>query len=300
MGLVRELPHDALSADVPVSTLLRKALVVATKLSVKDFEVWIIQELKGYDPSCPDSIPKYRQLSCRMRALNPFYGWQDVLFLGKGESMKGFDSCPSVQSVPEIEHLFDGGKSATALLEMPLSTEARAALTGAMEVPMPVTRFVSQAEVRGILDAVRDAILNWSLRLEQDGILGEDLTFNTAERTTAVSQNYSVNNFFGSASGIQIQQESNEGAKQTYQALDLAALRTWVGEVVANIDSLEVAPAQKEELSADLATVKAQLDALKPKESVIRECLKSVRNILENAVGGVIASGLLQRLSGIS
>jgi hypothetical protein len=47
-SLVEELQKDALNSSVSVLDLLRKALVVATKLNIDEFKEWIELELKGY------------------------------------------------------------------------------------------------------------------------------------------------------------------------------------------------------------------------------------------------------------
>lgn len=47
-GLVAELQRDALDHGVPVSHLLRNALVAARKLRVNEFSSWIDTELNGY------------------------------------------------------------------------------------------------------------------------------------------------------------------------------------------------------------------------------------------------------------
>ena len=47
-SLVLELQQEALSKDTSVTDLLRKALVVARKLEIADFETWINAELNGF------------------------------------------------------------------------------------------------------------------------------------------------------------------------------------------------------------------------------------------------------------
>ncbi len=44
-----------------------------------------------------------------------------------------------------------------------------------------------------ILASVRKIILNWSLKLEEDGILGEGMTFSSQEREIAANSNYNIN-----------------------------------------------------------------------------------------------------------
>jgi hypothetical protein len=54
-SLVEELQRDALDSSVSVLDLLRKALVVATKLNIDEFKEWIELELKGYSDKKNDS-----------------------------------------------------------------------------------------------------------------------------------------------------------------------------------------------------------------------------------------------------
>lgn len=56
-SLVRELQREALDSNVPVTDLLRKALVVARKLGIKEFQEWIELELDGYKKG--GGIPDY-------------------------------------------------------------------------------------------------------------------------------------------------------------------------------------------------------------------------------------------------
>lgn len=59
-SLVIELQVEATNSSVSILELLRKALVVAKKLEVKDFEDWIELERNGYTDN--QSIPQYRYI----------------------------------------------------------------------------------------------------------------------------------------------------------------------------------------------------------------------------------------------
>ncbi|WP_433971895.1 hypothetical protein [Tunturiibacter lichenicola] len=50
---------------------------------------------------------------------------------------------------------------------------------------LPFAVIISSGEAWGIVDAVRTALLDWSLKLEQAGIKGEDLSFSNEEREKA-------------------------------------------------------------------------------------------------------------------
>ena len=57
-SLIDELQLDAANATVPVSSSLRKALIVAARLGVRDLPEWINKELSGYGHD--DTLPSYR------------------------------------------------------------------------------------------------------------------------------------------------------------------------------------------------------------------------------------------------
>jgi hypothetical protein len=76
-SLVLELQTEALDGNVKVADLLRKALVVASKLNIREFEDWAKNELHGYKT---DSIPDYRLVKGAIKAFNPYRGWIPVMF----------------------------------------------------------------------------------------------------------------------------------------------------------------------------------------------------------------------------
>ena len=71
-------------------------------------------------------------------------------------------------------------------------------------------------QIYNIIERVRNIILDWSITLEENGILGDELQFNETEKdkatTTPTINNY-INNFFGPVSETQIQQDTKESSQ---------------------------------------------------------------------------------------
>jgi hypothetical protein len=61
-------------------------------------------------------------------------------------------------------------------------------------------------------------------------------------------------------------------------------------------DQSELSPQQKSDLHAEIQTIEAQISSSKPKNTVITECLISLRNILESAAGSTLASVFLPKI----
>lgn len=69
---------------------------------------------------------------------------------------------------------------------------------------MKAAIFLNEQQLFGIIDSVRTQILDWSLKLEQKGILGDNMTFDENEIQNA--QGITINNFIGSVANAPIQQ----------------------------------------------------------------------------------------------
>ena len=104
-SMILELQDDALDREVRVSDLLRKALVVARKLSLQEFQEWIEKELKGY-PEGPENIPDYRMLYGKVRAWNPLRGWEPVFF-ENSEMGERLSQRKIAAPIAELEYLVD-------------------------------------------------------------------------------------------------------------------------------------------------------------------------------------------------
>ena len=76
-------------------------------------------------------------------------------------------------------------------------------------IPTKYQFFSSRSELYRIMSTVRNKILDWALLLEENGIVGEGMTFTDVEKETAhntqVINNY-TNNFYAEVSDIDIQQ----------------------------------------------------------------------------------------------
>ena len=90
-SLVEELQAGAMNPDVPISTLLRQAKVVAYKLDLPELLEWAEQELKGCRGQ-GGPVRKYRQFTPRIEAFDPDWGWKTVII----EDTVRRNFCPSL------------------------------------------------------------------------------------------------------------------------------------------------------------------------------------------------------------
>jgi hypothetical protein len=90
---------------------------------------------------------------------------------------KLFTNQPIGQPLGEIEHMLSRAASGSGELMIPLSGQAATQLMNATGMNFPFAVIIGSGTAWGILDAVKTALLDWSLKLEQAGIKGEGLSF---------------------------------------------------------------------------------------------------------------------------
>jgi hypothetical protein len=293
-SLVEELQRDSLNADVSVSDLLRKAKTIAVKLDLPDLEKWVENELNGYPPG---DVPKYRIVVGQVKGRNPYHGWQPVQFPNsKAEEL--FSKRYVFQKAAELESVI-ANSGVEGHLQIPLAAEAKVLLRNATGFDCDFTVMVPASAAVGILDAVRNALLEWALKLEKSGVRGEGMSFSTDDRkkaheAPAIYNIETIETFtgnMGSGSGNFIVKGNiiNAGSKTAIEAL--------VSKIRANESQLGLTPPSLQELHQALDNIQNEMTKPRTSASRINGLLASIRNIAEGAVGSLAAQGILYELS---
>ena len=221
-SIVLELQRDALNPSISVLDLLRKAYVVTRKLNIEQFQEWIELELNGYN-SHP--IPEYRSVRGQLRAWNPYHGWHQIVTHDQ-ELLEIYETVCNLsvgQAVSELSALIDdAGKE----LQMQLPTQIESFLASSVSTSIRIS--ISSASVKRIVESVRDVILQWALKLEEDGITGEGMIFSQEEKQIAAQQDY------GSLIQINIGQSQMQNSSSESQSSSEAFNNDLRGANVAN------------------------------------------------------------------
>jgi hypothetical protein len=286
---ITQLQQDALDGKVRVSDLLRKALVVARKLELHEFQEWIEKELRGYGDS--SDAPPYREVTGQVMARNPYRGWVHVGF-DRQSDREFFSHRKCGQSIAELESLVEGSREGG--FHMPFPRDVSLNFSG-INLQTNVSLFTSRSALVGIIDTVRTIVLNWSLKLEEEGVLGEALSFSASEREAAHRNPQHITNFYGPVQSAQVQQGVGHAVQvSVVGSPDPAGVRSFIAALRAEVSALGLGENAQAEVEAQARTIEAQLDSPTPKPSILREGLHSIRAVLEGAAGGVAAQLLLQ------
>jgi len=176
MGInIKELQKEVNDNNVAISTLLRKAKIIASKLEQKDFLNWIDKELNGY--SKDESVPEYRILKGIPQGFNPYRGWIPYL-INNPESQALISRRGSSQSVGELEEVL---KSKQSSLMMKYSPEIEKMLREGAGSDVDLRLLVDRASITGILEHIRNSVFDWTVKLQEAGISDESSEFSEKE-----------------------------------------------------------------------------------------------------------------------
>lgn len=284
MGLIADIISAGL--DSSATDLLNKALVAATRLGDARMVEFATKELNGYRG---EELPEHRKLKGQLKARTPWTNWE-VAPIGT-EQLAFLLETRFGEGVAELEDLIS--TTGSGLVQVIPSPSQQKVLRNIFSAADDVTfaQFVTKSAVVQCLQRSRSMVLDWALKLEANGVLGEGLTFSSKEKQAAPHITNNLINH-GVMHHAQILQGASGRQKMDVGA-DLQALSALMLKVLEHASQLGTAAAEAE---ADAQTVIAQINSGKPKEGVVRDCLKSLRSILENAGGSVLASEVLPKL----
>jgi hypothetical protein len=97
--------------------------------------------------------------------------------------------------------------------------------------------------------------------------------------------------------GSQIQQGSNQSTQNgNYSSNDFEAILKFIADLKGKIAELKLDRDTQKEANSEIETIESQIRSPRPKSGIIKECLLTIRSILEGAAGNVIAGLLLQQI----
>jgi hypothetical protein len=295
-SLIEELQRDALKRNISVTELLQKCLVVATKLGIDEFASWARLELDGY---IGREVPEYRVIRGEPRVFNPYHGFQPIFIEDPGDA-ELISKMPFNQPIGEIDYILSqANKAGAGSFSVSFAPSNEKQLMDMMGLPLKPSLRVNSSQLHRILDAVRKVILEWSIKLETDGIIGEGMSFSREEREKAHSVTYNIKNLIqGNVDHSQIQVEAVDSSqKGSFHNFDLFELKKIIRSLRESLDDLGLEGDIKDELISEIRTLESQTDSPKPKLSILKESLISARRILEGAAGNIVASGLVSQIS---
>lgn len=242
ISIVLQLQELAVDPNSNIEELLNKALLVARKLKIKEFRKWCEIELEGYENE--KDVPDYRIIKGQLKVFNPYYGLQPFII---PDSLDALVTTLRIrESVGEVNNLLNQGNGSVGSFESVISNDAKSKLMSLQKgfTQLEPRVIFEKSQLMSIPSKLRNIILNWSLQLEEDGILGEGMKFSEKEKKAAMSvNNFNIQNMqgvVGTVSGGTINQNNQMNiTKYDFDSLAKYLMENKVG--YTDIQKLEAA-----------------------------------------------------------
>lgn len=191
-SIVLELQKELLDNTAPLSQLIIKAWVVAKKLKLEDDAEQFRKEFDGY--SDYENVPDYRQAKGKLQRCS-FSTWKDVDKDGHSVS----DNFKSSNDTPAVNIPFTIRKSIRNLEKELQSTYDITEMIKFYDVPYKITKdrsfydkereqyrcVYNPAIHSDILHEIKIKLIEWTMSLSENGILGNDMSFEEDEKEMA-------------------------------------------------------------------------------------------------------------------
>lgn len=288
MTLLREIQTAATDQHIDISTLLRKAKILAARLRNPEFEAWVDHELNGYEDRI--AVPSYRVIfSSALGTLTDGWRlWNDF----------------HIMTTFLPEKYKDWGEK--CYLDEPIATIASMAKRESLRVPWPQELAVQYGakgtkglqciqawlpitpdSLLGVVDTVRTRLLDFSLKLEAEspnaGEIQSGLTPIASEKLRPMV----INTFYGPVGNVA---QHSERFSQTSEITNgTEELIRFVQEFSTHLRELALDEHQMQRAKMQIDVLKTELEG-DPDDAVIAQAGRTLRNITEGAVAGLIAT----------
>ena len=286
--LVIELQKDIIENKIDTISILRKAKLIATKLNLVDFNHWINHELNGYENY--DDIPEYRNIIGEVKAKNPYYGLIPVVM--PSSIAEQLNTRKLYNPISELINLSTSNQPIIIAFPSELSEILRTNV----RVNFPFYLVIPQSAIIQIIESVKNYLLEWCLKLENDGILGENFEFNESEKEKARIIPQQINCYgpviTGNVNGSQI--VSGNHKSNNLVSSDIAKM---VDEIKKSLNTEKISDEDKNDALEILEDIDSSIKSNK-KTSIVKAALNGLKDFLINVGANVTAAIITAKMNG--
>jgi len=308
MVTLAEIRDDIVDESKSLTSILRKAKILAYRLGNNDFKNWIEWELTGY----PDEtfLPDYRLFETDVR-VNGYQGWNrfENMRVQLPESLK--DTVTQVtwrHGIPQIESIHEKNKTQPYLAQ-PWPTDLVILLNKMFPqyTFSAVNNFVAYPAVTNILVTVRDKLLSFVLELERlypDTEMVDEPNTSTRQQEVAqlVHTHITVNHSGGNFQMSQFDQREQQVSGNQYNAghdINFGDIRT-KDELVDALSYLREQvgqiPAESEEDEDAISDVKYHLEKASIEAKKAEPNKATIKSRIQNAMTVATSASVLTGL----
>ncbi|MBP3646977.1 MAG: ABC transporter substrate-binding protein [Clostridia bacterium] len=294
-SLVLDLQYDVLKQDCDILIALRKAHLIAAKLKLTEFDNWIQQELNGYE-GAQESVPEYRKVKGQLQAWNPYRGWVPVV-VQDSKLEEVLCNRKLIESIGDILELHEKAKDRFTIS---FSGDINAMLDEQCDSPFPTnySLLVSTHKLKSIIEKVKNCLLEWTIRLEEKGIIGEGMRFNKDEEASARFVPQQINNYYGNVINGSVNKSQIVSGNQNELTFSIDDMTKLVEEIKTSLEKENIDDENKEQAIELVDELSAKVMKNK-KPGIIKAALAALKDFLLNAGANITAAIIVSKMQGM-
>lgn len=287
--MVLELQKDIIENKEDLLSILRKAKVISVKLGLDDFAKWIDLELNGYQNF--SDIPEYRNVIGEVKAKNPYYGLIPVMM--PSSIAEQLNSRKLFNPISELIGLIGNDKT----ISMAIPSEISELLCKNSGVHFPCYFIIPSNSILGIIESVKNHLLEWCLKLEKDGILGSEYEFDEIEKAKAKNIPQQIN-YYGTIVNGNISNSQVVSGNNNSNNVNINDLSKMIDEINDSIKNEIINENDKREALEILEDIRDSIKKDK-KKSIIKSAFNGLKDFLLNVGANVTAAIITAKMNGL-
>ena len=295
-SLVLDLQQEVLKPDCDVLNSLRKAHLIAAKLKLSEFDKWVQAELNGYVPNS-SAIPDYRKVHGSLKAFNPYRGWVPTQ-LNDNELEQMICEQKLWQSLGELQELYNQSAETSFLIEFPAEQMQLIASLFRAPIPLKYSLHVSKHLLVTIVEKVKNCLLEWTIRLEEEGIIGEGMRFSQEETDMAKRVPQTINNYYGTVVNGSVKQSQVVSGNNHTISFHYGDVTDLMGKVKESLAQEQLSADDRDSAAELISEIESKISQQK-KPGIICAALTGLRDFLVAGGANVTAALIVQYLQGL-
>ena len=267
-----------------VSVLVKSGVIENTIA----FDTWINSELYGFTETKQKDIPDYRKIYGRLQASDSLYDWVPVVFTNSEMEALLCErklDCP----IGEILTLYD---SPDGFFELKYNANISREIDKICETigPLEYKLTVNNFHLKNIIDQVTTRLLEWTLVLESQGILGNDIQFTPMEQSLAQNVPQQIN-YYGTVINGDVQQSQVISGDHNTISFNYDQVSDLLENVKDALKSESLSAEDRETVEELIKDAETKI-ASKKKPWIVKAALTGTKDFLIST-GANVASALL-------
>lgn len=296
-SLVLDLQQEVLNKECDILNALRKAHLIASKLQLKNFDIWIQHELNGYGDCPREEIPDYRKVKGTLKAFNPYNGWIPAQ-CADDEMEQLICEQKLHQPIGELQELYKQSDAGSFTYQFSAGLMESISSMFNTPVPMQFALSISSHLLLSIVEKVKNALLEWTIQLESEGILGDDMKFNQEEKIIAKSIPQQINNYYGTIVNGDVCKSQIISCNNNTNAYNHSDINTAVDEIQKSLNTEAIS---EDDMSSALELLEEISIKLKQnkKPGVIKAAFIGLKDFLVDVGANVTAALIVAKIQGL-